>query len=210
MDALDEARELGGRDRRRNRRGGLREVGWEAVWSAGEVDVGEVEQRAHPGELVFWIVGGRRSRDELAPESDSPSLAPTLKSPIPSTPLHEPRPPITRSTNSLARSCMPHRIQKPAVVVPLERPLLALGLEGSANKLGVGLVLHSPSPDTPEGTVSILSNIRHTYVTPPGEGFLPSDTARHHKRWATEVVAKALESAGKTMDQVDVVCFTQG
>lgn len=105
---------------------------------------------------------------------------------------------------------MARRARKPAVVVPLDRPLLALGLEGSANKLGVGLVLHSPSPDTPEGTVSILSNIRHTYVTPPGEGFLPSDTARHHKRWAIEVIAKALESAGKTMDDVDVVCFTQG
>ena len=105
---------------------------------------------------------------------------------------------------------MPRRSRKPPVVVPLSRPLLALGLEGSANKLGVGLVLHAPSHDSPEGTVSILSNIRHTYVTPPGEGFLPSDTARHHKRWVNEVVAKALESAGRTMDDVDVVCFTQG
>lgn len=105
---------------------------------------------------------------------------------------------------------MARRARKPPVVVPLARPLLALGLEGSANKLGVGLVLHSPSPDSPEGTVAILSNIRHTYVTPPGEGFLPSDTARHHKRWANEIVVKALESAGRTMDQVDVICFTQG
>lgn len=96
--------------------------------------------------------------------------------------------------------------------------MLALGLEGSANKLGVGLILHSPpssSTATPgatgdPGTVSILSNIRHTYVTPPGEGFLPSDTARHHKRWIGEVVEKALTSAGKSMEDVDVVCFTKG
>ncbi|GAA5889661.1 hypothetical protein JCM8208_001090 [Rhodotorula glutinis] len=109
----------------------------------------------------------------------------------------------------------------PSPLQPPHRPLLALGLEGSANKLGVGLILHSPpatrtstsSPRSPTGdsaTVSILSNIRHTYVTPPGEGFLPSDTARHHKRWISQVVAKALEQAGKTMRDVDVVCFTKG
>ncbi|GAA6061249.1 hypothetical protein JCM10212_000690 [Sporobolomyces blumeae] len=106
----------------------------------------------------------------------------------------------------------------PCPLQPPTRPLLALGLEGSANKLGVGLILHSP-PDSSSsssskggdpGSVSILSNIRHTYVTPPGEGFLPSDTARHHKRWVNEVVAKALGQAHKTMHDVDVVCFTKG
>ncbi|GAA5822065.1 hypothetical protein JCM11251_004845 [Rhodosporidiobolus azoricus] len=107
----------------------------------------------------------------------------------------------------------------PCPLAPPAKPLLALGLEGSANKLGVGLILHSPpsssSPASPSatgdpGTVSILSNIRHTYVTPPGEGFLPSDTARHHKRWISEVVEKALKEGGKTMEDVDVVCFTKG
>ncbi|GAA6037807.1 hypothetical protein JCM8097_005048 [Rhodosporidiobolus ruineniae] len=112
------------------------------------------------------------------------------------------------------------RKQPPCPLPPPPKPLLALGLEGSANKLGVGLILHSPpassSPAAPKsatgdpGTVSILSNIRHTYVTPPGEGFLPSDTARHHKRWIAEVVDKALKEGGKTMHDVDVVCFTKG
>ena len=37
---------------------------------------------------------------------------------------------------------------------------IVLGIEGSANKIGVGIV-------TSDGT--ILSNPRHTYVTPPGE-----------------------------------------
>jgi hypothetical protein len=116
---------------------------------------------------------------------------------------------------------MPSRKSKrlPCPLPPPSKPLLALGLEGSANKLGVGLILHSPpssaSPSSPSplgdpGTVSILSNIRHTYVTPPGEGFLPSDTARHHKRWIGEVVEKALKEGGKTMEDVDVVCFTKG
>lgn len=114
---------------------------------------------------------------------------------------------------------MVKRVARPCPLQAPTKPVLALGLEGSANKLGVGLILHSPpSADSPAaststsdpGSVSILSNIRHTYVTPPGEGFLPSDTARHHKRWAAEVVEKALASAGKTMEAVDVVCFTQG
>jgi N6-L-threonylcarbamoyladenine synthase len=111
------------------------------------------------------------------------------------------------------------RKQAPSPLPAPPRPLLALGLEGSANKLGVGLILHSPPSSSAQGatsaigdpaTVSILSNIRHTYVTPPGEGFLPSDTARHHKRWISEVVEKALQEGGKTMDDVDVVCFTKG
>lgn len=96
-------------------------------------------------------------------------------------------------------SLSPNPLQIPST------PLLAIGLEGSANKLGVGLILHSPN-----GSISILSNIRHTYVTPAGEGFLPSDTARHHKRWIVEVVERALKEAGRKMDQVDVICFTQG
>lgn len=125
---------------------------------------------------------------------------------------------------------MPAARQRPVAPCPLvapTKPLLALGLEGSANKLGVGLILHSPpsstaqppssssrwtsaNPSQDPGTVSILSNIRHTYVTPPGEGFLPSDTARHHKRWIVEVVERALKEGGKTMEDVDVVCFTKG
>ncbi|CAL5428462.1 unnamed protein product [Camellia sinensis] len=51
------------------------------------------------------------------------------------------------------------------------KKMIALGFEGSANKLGVGVV-------TLDG--SILSNPRHTYVTPPGQGFLPRETAQHH------------------------------
>lgn len=110
-------------------------------------------------------------------------------------------------------------VRPPCPLLAPSKPLLALGLEGSANKLGVGLILHSPpsnetnttsSATGDPGSVSILSNIRHTYVTPPGEGFLPSDTARHHKRWIGEVVERALKEGGKTMEDVDVVCFTKG
>lgn len=39
-----------------------------------------------------------------------------------------------------------------------------LGIEGSANKIGIGVVDF-------EGT--IYSNPRETFITPPGTGFLP-------------------------------------
>lgn len=39
---------------------------------------------------------------------------------------------------------------------------IAIGFEGSANKLGIGIIQDQ----------NILSNIRHTYITPPGEGKL--------------------------------------
>lgn len=40
--------------------------------------------------------------------------------------------------------------------------VIAIGFEGSANKLGVGIIRDQ----------QVLSNVRHTYVTPPGEGNL--------------------------------------
>ena len=46
--------------------------------------------------------------------------------------------------------------------------LIALGIEGSANKLGVGIV-------TSNG--EILANPRDTFITPPGTGFAPNKTA---------------------------------
>ena len=54
--------------------------------------------------------------------------------------------------------------------------LLALGIEGSANKLGVGIVKWDGSEYT------ILSNPRKTYITPSGQGFLPRETAWHHQQ----------------------------
>ncbi|GMK57895.1 hypothetical protein CspeluHIS016_0407290 [Cutaneotrichosporon spelunceum] len=94
---------------------------------------------------------------------------------------------------------------------PLSKPkrrLLALGIEGSANKLGAGVVAHEPSEHAT--AVTVLSNVRHTYITPPGEGFLPSDTARHHRQWAVRVIREAVRKAGVRMRDVDVIAFTKG
>ena len=49
--------------------------------------------------------------------------------------------------------------------------VLILGMEGSANKIGIGVIKDE----------EVLSNPRKTYITPPGEGFIPKETAKHHK-----------------------------
>ena len=100
----------------------------------------------------------------------------------------------------------------------LTRPYLALGLEGSANKLGAGIIRHMPltGHDGPaaalnQARVDILSNVRHTYVTPPGEGFQPSDTAKHHKHWILRVVSEAVRASGiDSLADIDCICFTKG
>lgn len=102
---------------------------------------------------------------------------------------------------------MPSVTSRRRDVLPrLNTPLLALGLEGSANKLGVGVVRHNP-----EGSVDVLSNVRHTYVTPPGTGFLPADTARHHRKWLVAVAREAITRAGlQSVAECACICYTKG
>eukprot|EP01069_Polyplicarium_translucidae_P010330 Polyplicarium_translucidae@DN3371_c1_g1_i17.p3 len=58
-------------------------------------------------------------------------------------------------------------------------PDFALGIEGSANKIGVGIC---------DGSGAILANPRCTFVTPPGTGFLPRETAEHHRSKIVDLV----------------------
>jgi N6-L-threonylcarbamoyladenine synthase len=106
---------------------------------------------------------------------------------------------------------------------------IAIGLEGSANKLGVGVILHPTStPPSPHDSAhsdddssqqrkkassppaQILSNLRHTFVSPPGTGFLPKDTAAHHRRWVVRLVKQAMKQANIKLEDVDCICYTKG
>ncbi|XP_019790762.1 tRNA N6-adenosine threonylcarbamoyltransferase isoform X2 [Sagmatias obliquidens] len=75
-----------------------------------------------------------------------------------------------------------------------------LGFEGSANKIGVGVVR--------DGVV--LANPRRTYVTPPGTGFLPGATARHHRAVILDLLQEALTEAGLTSKDIDCIAYTKG
>ncbi|XP_055531267.1 probable tRNA N6-adenosine threonylcarbamoyltransferase [Wyeomyia smithii] len=78
--------------------------------------------------------------------------------------------------------------------------VIAIGFEGSANKIGVGIVRDG----------EVLSNVRETYITPPGEGFLPKETAQHHRTKIHDILKRALLESGITPDEIDVVCYTKG
>ncbi|KAK1770640.1 glycoprotein endopeptidase 1 [Phialemonium atrogriseum] len=83
---------------------------------------------------------------------------------------------------------------------------IALGCEGSANKLGIGVIAH----DSESGEPTVLSNVRHTFVSPPGTGFLPKDTAQHHRAFFVQVALQALRDAGVSAAEVDCICYTKG
>ena len=57
--------------------------------------------------------------------------------------------------------------------------IVSLGIEGSANKIGVGIV---------DEDGEIYSNPRMTFITPPGTGFMPKETAEHHRGKILELI----------------------
>ncbi|KAG7450389.1 O-sialoglycoprotein endopeptidase [Guyanagaster necrorhizus] len=100
---------------------------------------------------------------------------------------------------------MPGRTKRTSPLKAPDRAYLALGLEGSANKLGAGIIKHAE-----DGSTTVLSNTRHTYITPPGEGFQPRDTALHHREWALKVIDDCLKQAYVSLHDIDCICFTKG
>lgn len=48
-----------------------------------------------------------------------------------------------------------------------------------------------------------------SFITPPGQGFLPRETALHHQEWAVRLVQQALAEAGVTPDQISCIAFTK-
>lgn len=105
-----------------------------------------------------------------------------------------------------------------------EDELVIMGMEGSANKVGVGIVTSSGR---------VLSNPRKTFITPPGEGFQvcvafslfffpcvaqrswgvvpkPRETARHHQEHVLPMVHQALADAGIPWRRVNAIAFTKG
>ncbi|TNV77449.1 hypothetical protein FGO68_gene2185 [Halteria grandinella] len=85
--------------------------------------------------------------------------------------------------------------------VDKSRKIISLGIEGSANKIGVGIV-------DQDGT--IYSNPRTTFITPPGTGFMPKETAEHHRAKVLTIIKQALEEAKMTLDDITVISYTKG
>ena len=79
---------------------------------------------------------------------------------------------------------------------------VALGIEGSANKIAVGIV---------DEDGHIYANPRFTYITPPGEGFMPKETAEHHRSKVLKLIHMALEESKMDLGRdIDLICYTKG
>jgi N6-L-threonylcarbamoyladenine synthase len=98
---------------------------------------------------------------------------------------------------------------------------VVLGLEGSANKVGVGVLKYSPAKLDESGQVvaeanyHILSNPRKTYIAPTGEGFLPKQTATHHQNHVVALIRAALleafpEETDSPSSLLSAICYTKG
>jgi N6-L-threonylcarbamoyladenine synthase len=68
-----------------------------------------------------------------------------------------------------------------------QQEIVVMGFEGSANKIGIGVVKGDGK------TGKILSNVRRTFITPPGSGFKPKETAEHHRAHILSLVHQALK-----------------
>lgn len=76
-----------------------------------------------------------------------------------------------------------------------------LGLEGSANKLGVGIT---------DQYGKIYSNKRVTYNAPAGQGFLPQEVAKHHREHIHQLIKDVLTEANLKITDVGKIAYTRG
>ncbi len=78
--------------------------------------------------------------------------------------------------------------------------LICLGIESTADNLGVGIA-------TSDG--AILANEITTHVPEEG-GIHPREAARHHSDQMGNTISRALEKAGVSARDIDIIAFSQG
>jgi len=74
-----------------------------------------------------------------------------------------------------------------------------LGIESTAHTFGVGIVSGK----------KVLTNVISAFTTKKG-GIKPFDVAEHHANVCGEVLREALDKAGVSMDEIDLIAFSQG
>lgn len=78
--------------------------------------------------------------------------------------------------------------------------MLVVGFEGSANKLGIGIVRGE----------SILANERCTYIPPLGHGFKITEASAHHQANIMGLFKRALSKAQIKIREIDYLAYTAG
>ncbi len=78
--------------------------------------------------------------------------------------------------------------------------MICLGIESTAHTFGVGII-------TSKG--KILANVKDSYANPKG-GIHPTEAKHHHEKIADKVINNALETAKLTINDINLVSFSQG
>src|SRR2546427_10032472 len=78
--------------------------------------------------------------------------------------------------------------------------MLALGIEGTAHRVGVGIV---------DERCRVLANV-YDRVRPEKGGIHPREAANHHAEAVVPLIRKATDLAGVDLSEIDVVAFSQG
>ncbi len=79
--------------------------------------------------------------------------------------------------------------------------MLCLGIESTAHSFGIGIV---------SGKGKVLVNVWDTYRPPLGWGIKPMDAAKHHVEVRDRLLKEALKEAGKSMEDIGLIAFSQG
>jgi N6-L-threonylcarbamoyladenine synthase len=85
--------------------------------------------------------------------------------------------------------------------------MICLGIESTAHTFGVSVVKKEGSDDYTGWT--FLANIRKAFVTEEG-GMIPAQVSDRHAAVCGEAIAEALKVAGVSVQQIDVIAFSQG
>jgi N6-L-threonylcarbamoyladenine synthase len=83
----------------------------------------------------------------------------------------------------------------------MDKTLICLGIESTAHTFGIGII---------DETGKIYANERTVFTTEAGEGgMIPAEVAEHHTQVFKDVLGKALDKAGMTLDSIDLVSYSQ-
>ena len=78
--------------------------------------------------------------------------------------------------------------------------MIILGIESTAHTYGVGIV---------DDKGVVLANVKDMF-TSKDKGMIPDEVAKHHTLIAQDVLDKALEIAGLSMDNIDLIAYSAG
>lgn len=78
--------------------------------------------------------------------------------------------------------------------------MISLGIEGTAEKTGVGIV---------DNNGNILASVGNQLFPKEG-GIHPREAAEHHAYWIPKLIPQAIDEAGISLEDVDFISFSQG